>query len=61
VAATTTTTPAAPTPNPDATTYHCSSGADIVGQPVVTASFWTVTVRQSGIANRSVPVAIVYS
>jgi hypothetical protein len=47
--------------NPDASTYRCSSGADIVGQPVVTASFWTVTVRQPGIANRSVPVAIAYS
>jgi membrane-bound lytic murein transglycosylase B len=60
VAATTTTAPA-PVIDPNAATYRCSSGADIVGQPVVTASFWTVTVRQAGIANRSVPVAIAFS
>jgi membrane-bound lytic murein transglycosylase B len=45
----------------DATTYHCSSGADIVGQPVVTSTFWTVTVRQTGIANRSVPVTLAFA
>jgi membrane-bound lytic murein transglycosylase B len=60
-----TTTPAATTSSTTAATppaaspgYHCSSGADIVGQPAVTSSFWTVTVRQPGIADRSVPVTL---
>jgi membrane-bound lytic murein transglycosylase B len=59
-AATTPSTTALPPTPADATTYRCSSGADIVGQPVVTSSFWTVTVRQTGIANRNVPVTLAF-
>lgn len=41
-------------------TYRCGSGAELIGQPAVTATFWTITVRQSGIADRSMPIATVY-
>ncbi len=42
---------------PKAAGYRCASGATIVGQPTVTPTFWTALVRQTGIADRTVPIA----
>jgi hypothetical protein len=38
--------------------YKCASGAEIIGEPLATTKVWTVLVRQAGIAQRQVPVAI---
>lgn len=40
--------------------YKCASGAEVIGQPAVTAGVWTVIVRQAGIAQRQVPVTLAW-
>jgi hypothetical protein len=42
-------------------TYACASGATVLGLPDAGASTWTVTVRQPGLADRELPVAVVYA
>ena len=40
--------------------YKCASGAEVIGQPAVTTGVWTVIVRQTGIAQRQVPVTLAW-
>jgi membrane-bound lytic murein transglycosylase B len=40
--------------------YKCASGAEVIGQPAVTTGIWTATVRQTGIAQRQVPVTLAW-
>ncbi len=40
--------------------YKCASGAEIVGQPAVTAGVWFAVIRQPGIAQRQAPVSIAW-
>jgi Transglycosylase SLT domain len=40
--------------------YKCASGAEVIGQPAVTAGVWTAIVRQAGIAQRQVPVTLAW-
>jgi hypothetical protein len=47
-------------PGEPAPEYKCASGAEVIGQPAVTAGVWTVLVRQSGIAQRQVPVTLAW-
>jgi hypothetical protein len=47
-------------PGEPAAEYKCASGAEVIGQPAVTAGVWTVLARQSGIAQRQVPVTLAW-
>jgi Transglycosylase SLT domain len=40
--------------------YKCASGAEVIGQPAVTSGVWTAIVRQTGIAQRQVPVTLAW-
>jgi membrane-bound lytic murein transglycosylase B len=55
-APTTTTIPLALRP-----TYQCASGATVIGIPDQRAATWVVVVRQSGLADRLLPVAEAYA
>jgi hypothetical protein len=39
--------------------YHCASGADVLGEPNTSAPSWTALVAQPGIAARKVPIVTV--
>ena len=47
-----------PVPLPPAS-YHCASGADVLGEPNTSAPSWTALVAQPGIAARKVPIVTV--
>ena len=40
--------------------YKCASGAEVIGQPAVTTGVWTAIVRQTGIAQRQVPITLAW-